>query len=426
MEDLSKTSPTEERHESDSEKPRKRVDEFIRRWLLRRQEPLNFGREQAQEPETTTEVGPKQKSSWDSFREGWHRLFRSTESQPDFLPEKRGMTNVRQETEEMTQSIPEVPTEPFKREATPLTQEAPGSSEKKTTDADEKKEDKREPNNTSVRFPETVSAASSMTDTAERVMAPFTGYEATKMEPKPTVERVVESRRGTAAVAALLGLEYIGRHRADRKLRKRSQKAEKRQDKSEDALHTLEQQNQSTLEHLRVLRAQQLSIESQPNRAEPNKGAETFIPPSAEVKKYTGKIEQAVPTIDRLPLAEQVVQQTEKQQRPEAVLERVEVAAEQGIPVEAIYERRHESKDRFDASGVGGGPSGGNSPILLAEALQKRHATSQAERAYNVNSAEPNKQLTTQPAYKNAVKNGFLAAIVLLIFVAILFLIARS
>ncbi len=273
------------------------------------------------------------------------------------------------------------------------------------------------------------------TAAAEHLVAPFRA-EATP----PRTERVIERTRsrGTGVLAALLGLEYIGRKRADRKIRKDFGKklAADRKD-NRAALNRTDYGARSTKQELHEVKDQQQSFEKQLAEAERNRmktaQPETKMPQPElrpELRPPEIKIPQPEAAATVLaPTAEQIVRQTEALKRPEAVLQKVGAAAEQNIPVEAVYERRHEIKPPEPFAAVGGGGSGGpgqaNEPILLANALKQRMADEQRRVAASAG-LPTTSHSKAEELYKAAVKSGVWGAVALLIFIAILFLIARG
>lgn len=279
--------------------------------------------------------------------------------------------------------------------------------------------------------PEAASPGPAARAAAEHVMAPFSSTESTT--PTPPVERVIVERpRGAAAVAALLGLEYLGRKRADRKIRKDVAKQMSRQQKdTRSEFNRADEHARSTAREVREVKDQQRAFETKLNAAKSQEAA-----PPPEIKQPTPELKlpelevpptEKQPTVGNIPLAEQVVQQTESLQKPEAVREQVAVAAEQNIPVEAVYERRHEvKKDQPQAlGGGGGGPGQSTEPTLLADALHERLPHVDLPGGVPTWQKQPSPATQPEDVYKQAIKRGLWGAVALLIFIAILFLIAH-
>jgi len=229
-------------------------------------------------------------------------------------------------------------------------------------------------------------------------------------------------------MAALLGLEYLGRKRADRKIRKDVGKQFDRQQKATSTeFSRADTRAKSTAQEVSEVRAQQQAFEAKLTANErriqtPQPRAEQR--PATEIKLPRPESLKPLPPLEQMPVAEHVVQQTERLKKPEAVLEHMSVAAEQNIPVEAVYERRHEVKKEQPQSG-GGGAGGPSQPTLLADSLPGHLPN------VKLPSGVPTWQKAAQPganteAYKQAVKRGLWGAIALLIFIGILFLIART
>jgi hypothetical protein len=258
---------------------------------------------------------------------------------------------------------------------------------------------------------------------AEYVVAPFRITEAAT---RPPVERIVESPRASGALGVLLGLEYFGRKRADRKIRRElKNKLAAQQKVQRGEAKAVERRVQSTTKEVQTVQNRQrthetqlVAVENRPPTIERSERPAAELRPPVIWAETQPK--EAVP--EKLPLAEQVIYQIETLKQPEAVLARVENAADQNIPVEAVYERRHEVKDQppFEGGGGSGGPSQAQTPILLANALKDRLASVQAASA----AAHSEQSSVKSPdLYKQAVKRGLWGATVLLIFIAILFVI---
>lgn len=425
--------PDDSTPEAKPSKPR-RLNEFLQRWLERRREPLTLD---ADNPETGTK--PEKKSRWQGVLGGLSAIFRGTVDKPEYVPpvpsEPAGETvggDLRPGTPETPPTLPVIEDRADTSEKPPETPPAgrPGteaeSSPAEPVVAAETADALRIESETSGPSPADMIAA-------EHMIAPFRRAEAAT-PPTPTVERVVEANRGAAAVGVLLGMEYVGRKRADRKLRKEFDKKLAKQTKqAAGEVKKVEANTQTTKQEVKTVQQQARAFEAKLSRPNSQKVVPRPEKSPVQAERQTVIFERARPQPDapetkpeKLPAAEQVAEKTEQLKRPEAVLEQVEAAAEKDIPLEAAYERRHEVKDQQpDGAAIGGagGPGASREPILLAQALKERIAKTEAAAvaAERQNLQPP----VSQDLYKQAVKNGVWGAVVLLIFMAILFVISH-
>ncbi len=395
---------------------RGRVSEFLTTWLRRRHEPLDVMLDDEQKSEKT-----EKKSNWQRVRESFKGLFRQTVDR-EYVGD-RPVINIENRAEQPAPEPKlEVGVNNDHEDAERISQPSQTSTESSST-KQESSTAETQLDNPIEKQPQSYT----MTPVAEQFMAPFRqnaqGQEALPRE-APT-ERVVESPQAAAAVGTLLGAEYIGRHRADRKTRKRLSKTEHNQQKAKQQIEQLKKVAKSTEEEKAEMHTQQQNFEKYTSIYERQNLPEQANQNPAVIKEEIRQTPNINKTIEKMPIAEQVVQQTERSEKPQAVLEKIEVAAEQDIPVEAVYERRHESKERemdYHSAARGGPTSSQHDAILLAEAIKQRLA---AEPAATGNRATPYQQASPQQPdlYKTAVKNGFWAGVVVLIFAVVAFLI---
>jgi hypothetical protein len=404
----------EDNQEAKPAKLSRRASEFFRAWLERRSTPLE---DSEIEHEKTVERKEK-KTRRQRLLDMMGQLFRRQVDRPEPVTEAAEPPEPARE-EVARPIIPDVaveepiPEQPAEMVDDRLPEAAVAEPAEETVEADSVA-------TTAARTPspDTIAAA-------EHVMAPFRTAEASTTPSRP-VERVVESSRGAAAVGVLLGAEYIGRKRADRKQRRDFDKKLKRERKTtQTEVRKVEADAQSTKEEVRAVARQQKAFETrpQPSRAPAAKLEKTpqqTVIFDRKAAAAEGPPPVPPPIMENLPAAQRLAQQIEALKHPAAVLEKVEQAAEKQMPLEAAYERRHETKDQ-QPTGTGG--SSGGRATSLAQALRERVARSEAAA---VAAEYANTAPGTPELYKQAVKSGVTGGAVILIFIAILAVIARG
>jgi hypothetical protein len=223
-------------------------------------------------------------------------------------------------------------------------------------------------------------------------------------------EIIIERGTGTALPVVLVGAEYLARKKADKKLdAKYDEKVtkleteNKQRDFATEQLDTLVKQNKEQLEALKRDRG----IEFTPDK-----------PRTAE--RATPRVEQQRPEQNTPRLTPEKAPElaTEK---PETyrLMEQVAEAAEHDVPVERAFERSHEVKD--DQSTHIGAASIGS---IMAEQVAKQRvngpvATQLSQDASGLPVVSGRAQAT---AYKQAMRNGFWAAIIIIILGTIAYL----
>lgn len=231
----------------------------------------------------------------------------------------------------------------------------------------------------------------------------------------PEKEVVIERGVGMALPVVLVGAEYLARKKADRKLESkfsekvdRLQKVDQKNMIATEQLDTLVQQNREQLEALKRDRG----MEAQ--------------------QEVLHMAERAVPHIDKPKIEQQMKPQpvVEKQLEsapgvPEAretykIMEQVAHAAENDVPVERVFERSHEVKD--DQSFPTGASSIG--AIMAARATDQQlpsHAKPILQNDNQHGLLITSKKVQGEP-YKQAMRNGFWTAIIIIIFGTIAYL----
>ena len=107
---------------------------------------------------------------------------------------------------------------------------------------------------------------------------------------------------------------------------------------------------------------------------------------------------------------------------PEAILARVKASAEKGIPIEALYEKRHEVKDEnlhTSQPALGGGH--GFTPVAAIRlAAATTSLVKHQEKIENKYLDLLRSQAKSKPMYRQAVVGGFWGAVVILVMVMVL------
>ncbi len=286
----------------------------------------------------------------------------------------------------------------------------------------------------------------------ERPKAPASRLEADK--PEVVVER---GRRGLALVTGLLGAEFLARRRADRKIRYDLKKLREEAKSNAQAASLAEAKRLSKLEAVsqriaplektnKVESKTPLAITSreagapEPEHAEVRRSFASEVAPIVEQREKIGttmpmhdRIKQhsaaeisppperapAVESLEPLMVKEAVeAGNRSKESAPDKVLEKVAEAADKNIPLEKLYERRHEVKD-VPTKTAGAAP--------ISTILSRMDSeTAGVYSAINQSSANKGNQSSGRPPvppsqdmYLQAMKNGFLAAVVLIAFIVV-------
>lgn len=252
--------------------------------------------------------------------------------------------------------------------------------------------------------------------------------------PEVAKETVIERGPGMVLPVALVGLEHLGRKKADKKLEKRvdekiavTNKEVNRNATLQQELETLTRHNSEQLEALKRAREARAVEYAQPveNAAERS--------PVAPAERIITK-EQPKPSPDKLvqnpEVKEQVrsvvEQQVKEEIQPERILEQIADAAEHDLPVERIFERSHEVKDD-NAVPVGTAASVG--AVMNAQAATNHYqALNQMQQPVDMPQGAPVRFATeeaTRAAYKQAAMRGFWAAVMIIILGSIAYLVIQ-
>lgn len=248
----------------------------------------------------------------------------------------------------------------------------------------------------------------------------------TPIERPATQETVIERRGGNLLPIALVGAEYIGRKRADKKLEARTDKKidtlKKEQDHGSSLQKELEKvvsENKQQIEQLKKARATMESQAPERNRmpAEARTmGSERLETPKPEVLK-TPELTSQQETADRVVPSQEAVQ-------PNNIAEQVAEAAEHDVPVERAFERSHEVKDddSHASSVVTGAASVGS---VVATSVAAGMAATPKVVASGGKDLPFVSDEAVREFYKRAAARGFWSAICLIVLGTIAYLVVK-
>lgn len=281
--------------------------------------------------------------------------------------------------------------------------------------------------------PPEVPAPSSGDEVFIQQRADYETQQATPAVESSTKEVIVERGSGAVLPVVLVGAEYLARKKADRKLEGRMN--EKIKDSKEkldhtavlqQELETVVKQNREQLEALKRAREGQAPVESGPSARNtierpptaPKERITTVEQPirSPEAAKYTPEVKEQ----PRLVVEREVKQEVQ----PEKILEQVVDAAEHDMPVERIFERSHEVKD--DKTVPGAAVSVG--AVMNAQAAVNQYQDLRQAKQSVGTQGGPLPFVSDSAAhksYKQAVKMGFWAAVMIIILGAIAYLVVK-
>lgn len=263
---------------------------------------------------------------------------------------------------------------------------------------------------------------------------------ASSSEPERVIARDPQARRMAAVNLVVTGMESIGRHSADRKINKNLARVNKKVDKAQENLRAAEQDAAKTRKAAERMDLWQQAFDSRrvPERvqvlekkaADSKEQLKTLVAAeSAGEKKPVRATEQQAPATDQekkptmetapdseKQRMERLLHPVETHTRPEAMLKTVEVAAQENVPLERLYEQRHERKDESGSLSDAGG---------VAAAAGSQAAPSQSSASSVApQQAQPLARLTDlsqqiPPMYRQAAKNGAQGAGVVLAVLAL-------
>ncbi len=255
-----------------------------------------------------------------------------------------------------------------------------------------------------------------------------------------SVERevVIERGVGTALPLAAVGLEYLARKKADRRIEKafttkvtKIEHEAKQGQRVQQELSSLVQQNQEQLNRLKQERGitSERSQTIMPTRQEAQPSLtnrETLPAPEAPLVQARNERNRTTPEVS--PRAQQE-KLTAVEYVPDVesrkIMEQVADAAEHDAPVEMAFERSHEVKD--DSTVTAGAVSVG---AIVAKQAGEQHREAQA-RALQQQMDYPEEGLPMAPngqmadSYRRAAKNGFWAALVIITLGTIAYLMIK-
>jgi hypothetical protein len=248
--------------------------------------------------------------------------------------------------------------------------------------------------------------------------APSRMAEAASVAERPEKETVIERGPGMVLPVALVGLEYLGRKKADKKLESRvNQKISattqevNRNAALQQELETLTRQNQAQLETLKRARENEvgtlLQEAVQAEKPALDRAVVPEVPRQASVEK---------------PVAPSNIQERAKQEeiQPEKILEQVADAAEHNIAVERVFERSHEVKD--DQAMPGAATSVG--AVMADRTGSMPYKIAQPIGAQPPTLLDTHKEVTAE-VYRQAMKSGFWAAIAIIVLGSLAYLMIK-
>jgi hypothetical protein len=241
--------------------------------------------------------------------------------------------------------------------------------------------------------------------------------------------------RAAAATTLLVGAEFLARRRADRKLKREVERLNQRITEGDQAAKRLKTVAEETKERV----AQQVSdrkVVSTPKHAEqlPENHVSSkelrqseiiHVQPEKRLAPKPSELperlhlhtEKQPETLRRPEERIEPAEQEVRMPRPEKILETVTVAAEHDLPIERLYERRHEVKDDKTSVTTGAVPV---ATVLTGMRHTPLYSSRPAVSAASAGVKPPS--VTTSPQlYKQAMRRGFWGAVTLLVFIAIIF-----
>lgn len=448
-------------HNQDSYLPKPQSDgEFLARWLAKSEQSESIDTE---EDEDDSEESKKPASK--RWRRFWRRLFKRIETPEDTSKSRepsqyqQTMDNLFSETrsvderpEAPTDSHSEVESETEHSSASESEQEERfelGSDKSKNESSSIEGETEKEPAAQTYENPEVqpkLAEANSHEDVVEfrtREEAGLTQYEQVVFDRSSSSESPRETRyeapRGAiAAAVGLVGAEYFGRKRADRRLKREIDQLQKRVRDGERASKQLQSIAKESKDQRRELQQRQKDFEARlPERS--HQAAEKVV----ATPKYESKPMQPKESAEKRPEvfreAEGLIDMSENSpapvispektpnikedtpEKPEAVFKKVIAAAEHDDPIERSYERRHEIKDEAGAPlGTGSGPvSIGSIMAGMNDSLPAQPA-SRAHPAPSPRQNDITVQQNGPSMYDQAVQRGFWGGVIVIIFVMLL------
>jgi len=227
------------------------------------------------------------------------------------------------------------------------------------------------------------------------------------------VSRDSEYLAANAAQKAFIAGEVFSRHR-DRKLKREVSKVKKEAKSLKQEQKEVQKQQERVSQQLDRQLASKEYVREQVTAAEPRPSLPERQPfPSTRPPETPPPIEihttQPKESAPELQLS-----------KPETILHQVETAAEQNVPIENLYERRHETKDEeSDRAATAFASAHAASRASQNLAGQIRSQLDRAMPLRPVKSFQPGD--SSDDMYRRAIRGGFWSAIILLI----LFLLAR-
>jgi hypothetical protein len=264
------------------------------------------------------------------------------------------------------------------------------------------------------------------------------GHRPEQTEPSPpTVEREVVIERGVGAALPLaaVGLEYLARKKADRKLDAKFTQTTEELNHKTDAGQQVQEELRSLIdqnkEQLASLKRERLMATGAVNLERKPVTQETRIPEaprSLERPEFQPKT--ATPEASKQPEQRKAeIHERQQSLKPEMdskrIMEQVAAAAEKDVPVEIAFERSHEVKDEpsvaHNAASV--------AAIIKQQAIEKQRIAKL--KAIQAQMGDANQGLpvihdqASSSMYKQAIRAGFWSAVMIIILGVIAYLMIK-
>ncbi len=246
-------------------------------------------------------------------------------------------------------------------------------------------------------------------------------------EKKVPTETVIERRGSNLLPIALVGAEYVGRKRADKKLEARTNKKidafKKEQDHGSALQKELEKvvsENKQQIEQLKKARS---TMESQVSDRGRIPALESRTTPSERKESPRQEVRGAPERTSPQETSDKVAQSSEVV-RPNNIAEQVAEAAEHDVPVERAFERSHEVKDdKSHPVAAAGAASVGS--VVAASTAAGMAASSKVAGSDNAKDLPFVSDEAAREFYRRAAARGFWAAICLIVLGTIAYLVVK-
>lgn len=206
------------------------------------------------------------------------------------------------------------------------------------------------------------------------------------------------------------------------KIQKDTDKAANKQTKAQlEMMQRMEQIERALQERAEEQNITQQKIEALPKAPERVIETKVIERPAESVKEILQKRQPE--RVAAQPAAQELARARYESMQPQAVMEQVEKAAEENIAIEGLFERRHEVKDEDSALHQTGSGGSAQKPVRPFAGAAAPFLNVTAAPTQKIIQTKDNMMQYVAPEYKQAVRNGFWAAMVLLVFMLLMFFI---